>query len=89
MRNYHLRRSSKWCKSINIEQLFTLLPEETRQKYAKDKSKAVVIDVVRKVIIPILNHYLQTLLEILIRFLFPRVITKFWEKDSYLNNLLS
>lgn len=49
MRNYHLRRNSKWCPTINIEQLFTLIPEETRQKYENDKEKAVVIDVVRKV----------------------------------------
>lgn len=55
MRNYHLRRNSKWCPAINLEQLYTLIPEETRQKYENDKEKAVVIDVVRKVI----NFYLS------------------------------
>lgn len=49
MRNYHLRRNSKWCPAINLEQLYTLIPEETRKKYEHDKDKAVVIDVVRKV----------------------------------------
>lgn len=49
MRNYHLRRNSKWCPTINLEQLYTLIPEETRKKYENDKEKAVVIDVVRKV----------------------------------------
>lgn len=49
MRNYHLRRGSHWCKSINVDQLFTLIPEDVRQKYAKTKDKAVVIDVVQKV----------------------------------------
>lgn len=49
MRNYHLRRNSKWCPAINLEQLYTLIPEETRQKYENDKEKAVVIDVVSKV----------------------------------------
>jgi len=49
MRNYHLRRNSKWCPTINLEQLYTLIPEETRQKYENNKEKAVVIDVVRKV----------------------------------------
>lgn len=49
MRNYHLRRNSKWCPTINIEQLYTLIPEETRVKYENNKDKAVVIDVVRKV----------------------------------------
>ncbi|XKL64426.1 hypothetical protein PGB90_004512 [Kerria lacca] len=48
MRNYHLRRSSVWCKTINVDQLFTLIPEAVRLKYAKNKDKAVVIDVVRK-----------------------------------------
>lgn len=49
MRNYHLRRSSVYCKAINVDQLFTLIPEETRLKYANKKDKAVVIDVVKKV----------------------------------------
>lgn len=49
MRNYHLRRSSVYCKAINVDQLFTLIPEETRLKYANQKNKAVVIDVVKKV----------------------------------------
>lgn len=49
MRNYHLRRNSKWCPAINIGQLYTLIPEETRLKYVKDTEKAVVIDIVKKV----------------------------------------
>jgi len=57
MRNYHLRRNSKWCPAINLEQLYTLIPEETRQKYENDKEKAVVIDVVQKVNI-FINAYL-------------------------------
>lgn len=55
MRNYHLRRNSKWCPAINLEQLYTLIPEETRQKYENNKEKAVVIDVVRKVIMISIN----------------------------------
>lgn len=55
MRNYHLRRNTKWCKAINLDQLYTLIPEETRQKYAKNKEKAVIIDCVQKVII--LNYF--------------------------------
>jgi len=49
MRNYHLRKNSKWCPTINVEQLYSLIPEEIRKKYRKDKKKAVVIDVVNKV----------------------------------------
>lgn len=50
MRNYHLRRNSKWCPAINIGQLYTLIPDATRLKYEKDTEKAVVIDIVKKVI---------------------------------------
>lgn len=51
MRNYHLRRNSQWCKAINLDQLYTLVPESVRLTAAKQKKdkKAVVIDVVKKV----------------------------------------
>lgn len=51
MRNYHLRRNSQWCKAINLDQLYTLVPESVRLKAEKQKTKnnAVVIDVVKKV----------------------------------------
>lgn len=51
MRNYHLRRSSQWCKAINLDQLYTLIPDAVRLKAAKDDKKAVVIDVVKKVLV--------------------------------------
>lgn len=62
MRNYHLRKNSKWCPAINLEQLYTLIPEETRKKYENDKEKAVVIDVVRKVYIFMITLRLKRLL---------------------------
>jgi len=50
MRNYHLRRNSKWCPAVNLDKLWTLVSEKTRLKYAKDKERrAPVIDVVRAV----------------------------------------
>jgi len=48
MRNYHLRRNSKWCKSINLDQLHSLIPANLREKYAKQTDKAIVIDTVQK-----------------------------------------
>lgn len=50
MRNYHLRRNSKWCPAINLDKLWTLVSEQTRLKY-KDhpEGKAPVIDIVKAV----------------------------------------
>lgn len=50
MRNYHLRKNSKWCPSINLDKLWTLVSEQTRLKY-KDhpEGKAPVIDIVKAV----------------------------------------
>lgn len=50
MRNYHLRRNSKWCPTINLDKLWTLVSEQTRLKY-KDhpEGKAPVIDLVKAV----------------------------------------
>lgn len=54
MRNYHLRKNSKWCPSINLDKLWTLVSEQTRLKY-KDhpEGKAPVIDIVKAVSIKI------------------------------------
>lgn len=50
MRNYHLRKNSKWCPTINLDKLWTLVSEQTRLKY-KDhaEGKAPVIDIVKAV----------------------------------------
>lgn len=50
MRNYHLRRNSKWCPTINLDKLWTLVSEQTREKYQNNKDgKAPVIDIVKAV----------------------------------------
>lgn len=50
MRNYHLRRNSKWCPTLNLDKLWTLVSEQTRLKY-KDhpEGKAPVIDIIKAV----------------------------------------
>ncbi|KAL1123566.1 hypothetical protein AAG570_002642 [Ranatra chinensis] len=50
MRNYHVRKNQKFCPSINLDRLWTLVTEQTRLKY-KDhpEGKAPVIDCVRAV----------------------------------------
>eukprot|EP00933_Yihiella_yeosuensis_P068511 TRINITY_DN741_c0_g1_i7.p1 TRINITY_DN741_c0_g1~~TRINITY_DN741_c0_g1_i7.p1 ORF type:complete len:173 (+),score=33.94 TRINITY_DN741_c0_g1_i7:77-520(+) len=47
MRNFHLIKHGKVCPIINVERLWSLVPEETRLKYKAEKSKAIVIDVMK------------------------------------------
>ncbi|KAK7868566.1 hypothetical protein R5R35_009462 [Gryllus longicercus] len=48
MRNYHFRRNTKWCPTLNLDKLWTLVSEKQRLKYKADPDgKAPVIDVVR------------------------------------------
>lgn len=50
MRNYHLRRNTKWCPSLNLDKLWTLVSEQTRLKYKDNaEGKAPVIDIVKAV----------------------------------------
>jgi len=49
MRHYHLTRQAHYQPVINLNQLWSLVTKETREKYANDKSKAVVIDCVKNV----------------------------------------
>ena len=47
MRHFHLLRNRYFCPTINLSKLWALVPEEDRQKAAKDSSKAIQIDVVK------------------------------------------
>lgn len=47
MRNYHLRRNTKWCPTLNLDKLWTLLPEHKRLQYKQTQDKAPVIDLVK------------------------------------------
>lgn len=50
MRNYHLRKNTKWCPSLNLDKLWTLVSEQTRLKYKNSTDgKAPVIDLVKAV----------------------------------------
>mmetsp|Transcript_22224 Transcript_22224/g.60739 ORF Transcript_22224/g.60739 Transcript_22224/m.60739 type:complete len:148 (-) Transcript_22224:62-505(-) len=48
MRNFHLIKHSRVIPIINVERLWSLLPEETRLEYKEKADKAPVIDVVKK-----------------------------------------
>ena len=48
MRHFHLTRQSYHRPSVNLDKLWTLVSEQTRTKYAADKSgKVPVIDVIQ------------------------------------------
>ena len=50
MRNFHLRKNQHHMPAINLDKLWTLVTEQTKEKYANHPEKKVpVIDVVRAV----------------------------------------
>ena len=48
MRNFHVRRNALFKPTINLDKLWSLVPDETRVKYQKSKDKAPVIDVLSR-----------------------------------------
>ncbi|CRG90223.1 60S ribosomal protein L28 [Talaromyces islandicus] len=47
MRQFHLLRNHYWKPAINLDKLWTLVPQETRDKYLGEKAptdKAIVLD---------------------------------------------
>ena len=50
MRNFHLRKNQHFKPAVNLDKLWTLVTEQTREKYKDHPEKKVpVIDVVRAV----------------------------------------
>lgn len=47
MRNYHLRRNTKWCPTMNLDKLWTLVSEQRRLKYKDSQKKVPVINIVK------------------------------------------
>jgi large subunit ribosomal protein L27Ae len=47
MRNFHLNRNHDYSPIINVEKLWSLVSDQTREKYANDAKKAPVIDATR------------------------------------------
>ncbi|GKT24258.1 Ribosomal protein L15 like protein [Aduncisulcus paluster] len=49
MRHYHVRAGEYHCPTINLDQIWTLVPEELRSQHleAKDSKNALVIDVTK------------------------------------------
>ncbi|XP_069131763.1 large ribosomal subunit protein uL15-like [Argopecten irradians] len=47
MRYYHKTQNKFFCPTVNLDKLWSLVSDQTREKYASSKDKAPVIDVVR------------------------------------------
>ena len=49
MRHFHLKRNKYFCPTVNLDKIWTLVSDQTRQEYKKKTDKAPIIDVVRAV----------------------------------------
>jgi hypothetical protein len=49
MRHFNLQRHHDFCPEVNVDQLWTLVSEDTRKTYATNKTKVPVIDVTKAV----------------------------------------
>ncbi len=47
IRVFRLHKNREYCESVNLDRLWSLLSEEARTKFSKDKTKAAVIDVTK------------------------------------------
>ena len=49
MRNFHVHPNqvNQFCPSINLDKIWSLVSEQTREKYAENTKKAPVIDISR------------------------------------------
>ena len=54
MRSFHYKRNPDFCPSVNIDRLWSLVPEGVYEKAKKDSSNAPVIDVTKLVSILLL-----------------------------------
>lgn len=55
MRVFHLHKNHYFKPTLNVEKLWSLVSDETREKYAKDTKKAPVIDATRHGVFKILG----------------------------------
>ena len=47
MRHFHLKRNKLFRPAVNLDQIWTLVTDETRKKYENDKEKVPVIDITK------------------------------------------
>lgn len=57
MRVFNLKKNSHFCPTINVEKVWSLVPEASRLHYAKNQDRVPVIDVTKAVSHPLYLHF--------------------------------
>jgi len=55
MRTFNLKKNSHFCPTINVEKLWSLTDQQTREHYAKSAERIPVIDVTKAGIFKVLG----------------------------------
>ena len=67
MRRFHLRRNAYHCETVNVEKLWSLLPESTLEQYKTIKDKAPIIDCVEHGFFKVLGKGLMPQQPVIVR----------------------
>ena len=56
MRHFHLNREAYYCPAMNLDEVWSLVPEEAKEQAAKDTTKAPVIDLTQHGVFKLLGR---------------------------------
>ena len=56
MRHFHLNREAMYCPTMNLDEVWSLVPAEVREQAAKDTSKAPMIDLTQHGVFKLLGR---------------------------------
>lgn len=56
MRHFHLKRNLYYCPTMNLDELWSVLPEEAQEQAKKDATKAPVIDLTQHGVFKLLGR---------------------------------
>ncbi|KAK8793047.1 hypothetical protein WA538_002557 [Blastocystis sp. DL] len=56
MRHFHLNREAYYCPAMNLDEVWSLVPEEVKEQAAKDTTKAPVIDLTQHGVFKLLGR---------------------------------
>lgn len=56
MRHFHLNREAMYCPTMNLDEVWSLVPSEVREEAAKDTTKAPMIDLTQHGVFKLLGR---------------------------------
>ena len=56
MRHFHLKRNQYYCPTMNLDEVWSLVPAEAQEQAAKDTTKAPVIDLTQHGVFKLLGR---------------------------------